>query len=714
VKPLASGVMAELVLARTAPAERPIVLKCVRPGFAVDDTFLDAFEGEGKRAAELRHPNVVQVREVGLEGGMHFVAMEYIHGDDVRKLLARLHERRAKLPVQHILSIGTSVAQALQHAHDKGTLHLGIKPSNVIIAADGTVKVADFGIARAALVESRTDLVAGVAGYLSPEQCLGQEVDHRSDVFGLGILLYELSVGRRLFKGDNDLVTMAAIVAGEIPAPTKHRGDLPKDLEAIVMKALARAPGDRYQTAHEMLAALEKFASKAGIRGSATTLSGYTKRLFGMRPEPSIDGATAEAIPTADFDASPRGLATPPPEAAHGDLPASVAADEASPIMRVRSAVSRDPTDRVKVRIPTAPIANANSGRVAKAPPPLPKTPVPRVKPKTVQIPTGGEKKKDHTTEKNVVVPETIPQFSDDSVVTDAALVAVSGDIVAHTNTDRDMPRIPMVVTALPSTTTLPRVDNTAAVTPLPKSLTRAGNMARARNTKLIAFGVFGAIAVAAIVIVIGFSTDDPTIAASAKPHVPIAAKTEEAPQLPKAEDLRPDETKPEEYRTSGGPRTPRNSHVTADDQDTKEEPKPTEDVDPKVAAEMKKAEAELAKAEAKRLAAEKAQEKKDEDEREREEARRIALEKAEAKKAADEARKAELAEKKAKADEAKKAALAESEAKKAAAIAAKKTDDKVVAKKTEPKKTTKTEPKKPTTPTKGKWDSSALFPPTK
>ncbi|MDQ3299856.1 MAG: serine/threonine protein kinase, partial [Myxococcota bacterium] len=394
MKALGTGGMAELLLARTAPTERPVVLKWVRPEHAIDSEFLETFLTEGRRAAQLEHPNIVQVREVGREDGTYYLTSEYVHGDDVRKLLARLHERRAKLPVQHIISIITAVAAAIHHAHEQviegGTLlHLDIKPANVIIAVDGTVKVTDFGIARAALLEGRSDLLGSIAGYMSPEQVTGEPIDRRTDVFGIGILMYELATGRRLFKGDNDFVTMSAIVGGDIPPPTRNRGDLPKELELIIMKALARAPESRYQTVLELQGAIDSFAAKAGVRGSLTTLSGYTKRLFGVRPEPwLVDDEHTDFSSIGDFDGSPRGLATPPVQASHSALPDSVNATSSSPIHRIMKQVSREmPTEQltlaklagsstaadksVPVKIPAA-AANGRVKAPTRAPAPAP------------------------------------------------------------------------------------------------------------------------------------------------------------------------------------------------------------------------------------------------------------------------------------------------------------------------------------------------------
>ncbi|MDQ3367281.1 MAG: serine/threonine protein kinase, partial [Myxococcota bacterium] len=418
MKSLGSGAVAELLLARAAPTERPLVLKYVRPEDAVDGPFLETFIAEGRRSTQLHHPNIVKVHEVGREDGTHYLATEYVHGDDVRKLLARLHERRAKLPIQHLIAITTAVATAVHHAHEQrdpddrplNILHLHLDPSNVIIAADGTVKVADFGITRAAFVESRVDQLGPFISYMSPEQVTGHALDRRTDVFGIGVLMYELATGRPLFKSENDFLTMATIAAGDIPPPTRHRGDLPKELETIILRALARAPEDRYETVLELHDAIDQFAAKAGVRGSLTTLAGYTKRLFGVRPEPwLVEEEVTELLSAAAIDGIPKGLATPPIEAVQGvGLPGFVVASASSPLQRARRQVSRDqPTEQlnigslakavadksVPVKIPApAPAAPkampAVAGRSSTRSMPVvtPPTAV-RIRPKTVQIP---------------------------------------------------------------------------------------------------------------------------------------------------------------------------------------------------------------------------------------------------------------------------------------------------------------------------------------
>src|SRR5262245_4071589 len=269
--------MAEVLLARATGIEgftRHVVIKRIRPGQAKDAQFVQMFLNEARLAAQLHHANIVQVHDIGQEGNEYFFAMEYVHGEDLRRLLTHLARHKLKTPLEHVVTIIGATAVALHHAHEQlgpdrkplGIVHRDVTPANILVGYDGNVKVVDFGIAKA-VAQSTEDTQAGTlkgkASYMSPEQCTGGAVDRRSDVFALGIVLYELITTRRLFKAENDFLTMSAIVSGKIPPPRGHRPDLPKDLDAIIMKALAVNPDERYQTADQMRAALEAFADKA-------------------------------------------------------------------------------------------------------------------------------------------------------------------------------------------------------------------------------------------------------------------------------------------------------------------------------------------------------------------------------------------------------------------------------------------------------------------
>ncbi len=314
VKHLATGGMAELLIARTRGLvgfERHVVIKRIRDDHQ-DRLFIDLFLNEASLAALLHHHNIVQLLDIGEEDGRPYFAMEYVHGEDLRKLLHAVFIRRELVPIEHVVSIVTTIAVALHHAHEQrgpdrkplGIVHRDVTPGNIIVGYDGNVKVVDFGIAKAAMtkVVTQAGTRKGKAPYMSPEQCRGAVVDRRSDIFALGIVLHETVTGRRLFKGANEHNTMRAVVHSQIPRPGAIRKDVPPELDAIILRALARDPADRYQTAEEMVHALEAFAAAAGLRSSANALADYMKRLFGTRLEPWVAEATPAPVIDVDFD----------------------------------------------------------------------------------------------------------------------------------------------------------------------------------------------------------------------------------------------------------------------------------------------------------------------------------------------------------------------------------------------------------------------------
>jgi serine/threonine-protein kinase len=193
----------------------------------------------------------------------------------------------------------SAAAAGLHHAHERkgndkkplNIVHRDVSPSNILIGYDGSVKVVDFGIAKAAMrqVETHSGSLKGKVGYMSPEQCKGDDVDRRSDIYALGVLLYELSTTSRLFKGENDYLLMDAIVNGKVPLPRVRRPDLPNELSSIIMKALSVDPSRRFQTADEFRVALDQFALKAQITGNTSALATFMHKLFGEKAEPWVD-----------------------------------------------------------------------------------------------------------------------------------------------------------------------------------------------------------------------------------------------------------------------------------------------------------------------------------------------------------------------------------------------------------------------------------------
>jgi serine/threonine protein kinase len=299
---LAGGGMADILLAKATSVgevERYVVLKRVLPERSRDPTFARMFLDEARLASQLHHPNIAQVYDIGKLAGSYFFTMEYVHGEDVRSLLNRLAGLDRQLPTNNALYIAAGALAALHHAHDRvgadgtslGIVHRDVSPSNVMVSYEGVIKLLDFGVAKAAQrsAETKTGTIKGKIAYLSPEQCKGAIVDRRSDIFSLGVVLYEMLTSRRLFKRDTDFGTMMAIVNDDIPPPSAIRNDVTPDLDKVVMTALRKDPERRYATAGDMLEAIEGLAGTEHLVLSATTTGRFLRELFGERPEPWME-----------------------------------------------------------------------------------------------------------------------------------------------------------------------------------------------------------------------------------------------------------------------------------------------------------------------------------------------------------------------------------------------------------------------------------------
>ena len=300
---LAMGGMAEIFLARGASAagvERYVVLKRVLRHRATDVHFVQMFLDEARLAAQLQHPNIAQVYDIGKLGDSYFFTMEYVHGETVRNLLARSHGLRRQIPISSVLSIIAGAAAGLHHAHERkgidgrhlGIVHRDVSPSNLMVSYEGTVKVVDFGVAKAAHQshETMSGTVKGKISYMSPEQCKGlADIDRRCDLFSLGIVLWEMLTTEKLFRRSSDFETMQAIVSDEVPPPSHLRPEVPAEIDHIVKRLLAKDPAGRYQNADELHEAIENVAVRTGSALSAVSLGRYMRELFGQRPEPWIE-----------------------------------------------------------------------------------------------------------------------------------------------------------------------------------------------------------------------------------------------------------------------------------------------------------------------------------------------------------------------------------------------------------------------------------------
>ncbi len=306
VGPLAKGGMAELLLAQQFGVQgfsRVVALKRVLPSHLQDTAFLEMFLDEARLAARLDHPNIVRIYELGQEGTplgetgenqpSYFLAMEYLPGEDLRQLHDTLAAAGIGVSPELAAHLVERAADALHFAHELtdesgAPLHLvhrDVSPSNVIVTYDGQVKVVDFGIAKAATNGFQTGegVMKGKLGYLAPEQFTGTALDRRTDVFGLGILLWELLTNTRLFVRESAVATMAAASQGIVPAISTYRDDVSPELEGIIVKALSRDPAARFQTAGEMRDALEHYLRTEVLAPTKRQIAEWMQGLGGTR-----------------------------------------------------------------------------------------------------------------------------------------------------------------------------------------------------------------------------------------------------------------------------------------------------------------------------------------------------------------------------------------------------------------------------------------------
>lgn len=290
---IATGGMAEIFLARAQAMhgfEKQVVLKRILPQHASSDDFIRMFLAEARLAATLHHPNIVQVYDIGEEAGAYFFTMEYIQGEDLRRLVRAARRKQTPIPLAHILHIIMGMAGGLHHAHEKigtdglplGIVHRDVSPSNVLVTYEGDVKVVDFGIAKAAAAQNSTiaGTLKGKIPYMSPEQCRGEAVDRRSDIFSIGTLLWELTTGKRLFAGENEFAILNRVAKADVPPPSSVRPEYPPELEAIVMRALSVDPENRYPSAIDLQIDIEDFAREARLPVSSARMGRFMRALF--------------------------------------------------------------------------------------------------------------------------------------------------------------------------------------------------------------------------------------------------------------------------------------------------------------------------------------------------------------------------------------------------------------------------------------------------
>jgi serine/threonine-protein kinase len=297
---LGAGGMAEVYEGQDRLLGRRVAIKVLRSQYASDPAFLERFRREAQAAAAFSHPNIVAVYDTGMEGATPFMVMEYVEGRTLKEVVAA----EGKLPPFRAAEIAAQVAAALAAAHLRGLVHRDVKPANVMLTADGTAKVTDFGIARVEAASPLTQpaAVVGTAQYIAPEQAEGRGVDGRSDIYSLGCVLYELLTGQVPFTGQTPVAIAYRHVQDQVVPPRLLNPSVPPALEAVVLKAMAKRPEDRYQTAAQLAADVER--AKAAPLFAAAPASGPAGQ-----PTRYLPPTPTQVAPPGAAAASPAGTA---------------------------------------------------------------------------------------------------------------------------------------------------------------------------------------------------------------------------------------------------------------------------------------------------------------------------------------------------------------------------------------------------------------------
>ncbi len=386
------GGMASVHLARAdGPGgfQKWVAIKRIHKHLAEDDTFIRMFLDEARIAARITHPNVAQVFDLGKHADTYWIAMEYLHGEPLREVMRVIDDEQAPPMNYHLAAkICAEAAEGLHAAHELrdndgkllNLVHRDVTPHNLFLTYEGGIKVVDFGIAKVTgrLASTRAGTLKGKLAYMSPEQVRGEAVDRRTDIFALGVVLWELTTGRRLFRMDSDLETLERVQACVVPPPSSVANDFPMELEAVVMRALAKDKDQRYQTVRELSRALQQFLMRASAFVGPEEVGNYMKSVLGDRyqkREAHLQWA-AEVTQTISLDQA-EGLVSP--------------ADEVS-FLTYASDVKAVPQNRGNTA--TVSPARATAPMPARPPPPAAAPPrpaagrPPEVDPRTKSLPS--------------------------------------------------------------------------------------------------------------------------------------------------------------------------------------------------------------------------------------------------------------------------------------------------------------------------------------
>jgi len=353
---LATGGMAQLYRAKIIGVEgfeKFIAIKQILPHLAHEEELITSFIDEAKLAALLNHQNIVQIYDFGSMENSYFITMEYLFGKDLRAVKAKAKEKGSPVTIENALYLISRACAGLDYAHklkdfqgkSLNIIHRDISPQNVFLTYEGDVKIVDFGIAKAASQSTITQvgMIKGKVAYMSPEQAAGKVIDHRSDIFSTGILLYELLAGCRMFTGDDTLQILSKVREGEFTPLATLKGGLPGKLYDIAAKALAKDPEDRYQSCADMQADIEECIFRLNLRPSGRSMAEYLKILFAEEIEAEgkrmadAAGAGAASDQAQEAESERRSVGTPPAQKppapkAEPALPAKAAPPQVRPM----------------------------------------------------------------------------------------------------------------------------------------------------------------------------------------------------------------------------------------------------------------------------------------------------------------------------------------------------------------------------------------------
>ena len=361
------GGMAEVFVAKAFGVEgfeRILAIKKILPTMAEDAEFITMFIDEARISVQLNHANVVHIHELGKHDDAYYIAMEYVSGKDLRSQLERFRRRKEIMPTAMAVFCATKICEGLDYAHrkkdargqDLHIIHRDVSPQNILLAYEGEVKIIDFGIAKAANRSQKTQagILKGKFGYMSPEQVRGLPIDRRSDVFAVGVIIYEMLTGEKLFVGESDFSTLEKVRNAEVPLPRQFNPNIPAGLERVVMKALAREAEDRYQWASDLQEDLMRFLLAGDAIYSCKHLSAFMKDAF-------AEDLLREGEKLERF--------------AEVERPEQIEMSSVGLVPKKEKAREKDPPPTVQSRTLTGPIANGNvavayQGEVGVIPPP--------------------------------------------------------------------------------------------------------------------------------------------------------------------------------------------------------------------------------------------------------------------------------------------------------------------------------------------------------